>query len=197
MITNERQYRITHAWLEKFEDGARHADEAAAGLDPLLQQAMRDQYLGQAQELREQIAYYDALRAGRITTVVLRSLEDIPLMLIQARIAAGLTHKQLAERLQIAEQQVQRYEARDYQGVSLDRLQTVADALGVTLEGRASLPRPATSADRRTAGGGISLAAGESRVTGRADAADRQIPLIEENLVTGAVIPPNPGMLER
>ena len=153
MITNERQYRITQTWLEKFEDGARHVNEAAAGLDPLLPQAMRDQYVGQAQELREQLAYDDALRAGHITTVVLRSLKDIPLMLIQARIAAGLTHKQLAERLQIAEQQVQRYEARDYQGVSLDRLQTVADALGVTLEGRASLPRPATSADGRTAGG--------------------------------------------
>jgi len=146
MIANERQYRMTKAWLERFEEGLTHADEAAAGLDPLLQGAMRDQYTGQVAELREQLAHYDALQAGHIRTLALRSLDDIPLILVQARIAAGLTHKQLATLLAMPEQQVQRYEAREYQGVSFDRLQMVADALGVIIEGRARLPHPAESA---------------------------------------------------
>ncbi len=146
MIANERQYRMTKAWLERFEEGLTYADEAAAGLDPLLQGAMRDQYTGQVAELREQLAHYDALQAGHIRTLALRSLDDIPLILVQARIAAGLTHKQLATLLAMPEQQVQRYEAREYQGVSFDRLQMVADALGVIIEGRARLPHPAESA---------------------------------------------------
>lgn len=36
-----------------------------------------------------------------------------------------------AERLTLAEQQVQRYEATQYRGVAAERLQQVADALGL------------------------------------------------------------------
>jgi transcriptional regulator with XRE-family HTH domain len=41
----------------------------------------------------------------------------------------NLTQKELAERLSLAEQQVQRYEATKYRGVAAERLQEVADAL--------------------------------------------------------------------
>jgi HTH-type transcriptional regulator/antitoxin HipB len=37
------------------------------------------------------------------------------------------------ERIGVAEQQVQRWEANDYSGVGLDRLQSIADALGVQI----------------------------------------------------------------
>jgi len=57
------------------------------------------------------------------------SLERLPSALIQARIATGLSQKQLAERLGLKEQQVQRYEANDYQGASLGRLHEVVTAL--------------------------------------------------------------------
>ena len=40
-----------------------------------------------------------------------------------------MTQKELAERLSLAEQQVQRYEATLYRGVAAERLQQVADAL--------------------------------------------------------------------
>lgn len=49
--------------------------------------------------------------------------------LIKARIARQLTHKALAERMDLAEQQIQRYEATQYAGASIERLQQVADAL--------------------------------------------------------------------
>ena len=41
----------------------------------------------------------------------------------------NLTQKELAERLSLAEQQVQRYEATLYRGVAAERLQQLADAL--------------------------------------------------------------------
>jgi transcriptional regulator with XRE-family HTH domain len=49
--------------------------------------------------------------------------------LIKARIMRNLSQKELAERLSLAEQQVQRYEATRYRGVAAERLQEVADAL--------------------------------------------------------------------
>ena len=51
--------------------------------------------------------------------------------LIKARIVRNLTQKELAERLSLAEQQVQRYEATQYRGVAAERLQQVADALNL------------------------------------------------------------------
>jgi HTH-type transcriptional regulator/antitoxin HipB len=53
--------------------------------------------------------------------------------LIRARIARGLTQRQLAERVGLPEQAVQRYEAADYAGVSFARLVEIADALEVTI----------------------------------------------------------------
>ncbi len=53
--------------------------------------------------------------------------------LIKARIARKLTHKALAERMQLAEQQVQRDEATFYEGASIRRLQDVANALNLRI----------------------------------------------------------------
>ena len=132
MITNERQYRITKAQLKRFEDdlAAHDARKPAAGVDPRLHQAMREALASEADELRAQIKHYEELRDGTITGRELDSLRELPTALIEARIAANLTQRALADRLGIAEQQVQRWEATAYAGVGLERLQDIADALG-------------------------------------------------------------------
>ncbi|HEX7290566.1 MAG TPA: helix-turn-helix transcriptional regulator [Conexibacter sp.] len=132
MITNERQYRITKAQLKRFEDDiAAHDDRTpSAGVDPRLHRAMREALASEADELRAQIKRYEELRDGAITGRELDSLRELPTALIEARIAANMTQRTLAERLGVAEQQVQRWEASAYAGVGLERLQDIADALG-------------------------------------------------------------------
>lgn len=73
-------------------------------------------------------------------------LMDLPLAdltdgLIKARIARGLTQKELAEKLNIDERQIQRYESTRYQGAALRRLQEVADALNVKIREEITLER--------------------------------------------------------
>lgn len=132
MITNERQYRITKAQLKRFDDdlAAHDARTPSADVDPRLHQAMRDALASETDELRAQVERYEQLRDGAITGRELDSLRDLPTALIEARIAANMTQRTLAERLGVAEQQVQRWEASAYAGVGLERLQDVADALG-------------------------------------------------------------------
>ncbi len=131
MITNERQYRITKAQLKRFEDdiAAHGARTPGADGDPRLHQAMRDALASEADELRAQLEHYEQLRDGRITGRELDSLRELPTALIEARIAAKMTQRVLADRLGVAEQQVQRWEATAYAGVGLERLQDIADAL--------------------------------------------------------------------
>jgi DNA-binding Xre family transcriptional regulator len=135
VITNEREYRITKAWIARFEKSQADyaAREPSPNVDPRMKQVMHDALDSEIQVLREQIEHYEKLRDGRITSREITSLHELPTALIEARIAARLTQRQLAERLGVAEQQIQRWEANNYSGVNLDRLQSIADALGVKM----------------------------------------------------------------
>ena len=129
MITNERQYLITQAQAAKFRDALVAAP--TEGLHPKALKAMRDGAQSQLAELEEQLAEYEALRAGKIVSIEVDSITGIGEALVKARIIRKLTHKLLAERMDLAEQQIQRYEATRYAGVSIERLQAVADALNL------------------------------------------------------------------
>ena len=135
MITNARQYRITNAELKRFEENlaAHDAREVGPGVDTRVHQAMRDAIASEADELRAQLNHYEQLRDGEITGREISSLRELPSALIEARIAARLTQRELAARIGVAEQQIQRWEASQYSGVSLERLQSIADALGVNI----------------------------------------------------------------
>ncbi|HWJ51165.1 MAG TPA: helix-turn-helix transcriptional regulator [Solirubrobacteraceae bacterium] len=135
MIENERQYRITKSWIARFEESrsAYAAHELSPNVDPGMHKLMDDALASQIETLREQIEHYEQLRDGRITGREITSLRELPTALIEARIAAKLTQRQLAERISVAEQQIQRWEGNGYSGVNLDRLQSIADALGVQM----------------------------------------------------------------
>lgn len=147
MITNERQYAITRAELRRFEEAveAQQPQAPAEGVDPRIGEAMASALASQAETLREEIKRYEDLRDGRVTKRELGNLRALPTALIEARIVAGLTQKQLGERLDVKEQQVQRWEANFYSGVGVDRLQEVADALGMEVRETVSYAAPATA----------------------------------------------------
>lgn len=132
MITNERQYLITQAQAAKFREAL--AAPATMGLHPKALEAMRKGAQSQLRELEQQLVEYEALRAGTVQSLNVDSITGIGEALIKARIIRNLTHKALAERMNLAEQQIQRYEATRYAGVSIERLQAVADALNLRVQ---------------------------------------------------------------
>jgi len=60
-------------------------------------------------------------------------------MLIQACIAAGLTQEDLAARLGVKSQQIQRYEGSDDQTASFARLSEIARLLGLGVRDRVEM----------------------------------------------------------
>ncbi len=134
MIKNERQYRITRAQAGQFRHALEQFAEQSVESDhlhPLLRKAQEDALRSQLLDLEAQINEYEALRSGQQTAFEIESLEELPRALIQARIAAGLTQRQLAERIGVKEQQIQRYEDTDYAATSFARLVELARALGL------------------------------------------------------------------
>ena len=143
MIANDLQYRVTQKAAREFEESLARLDPDAKDRPAWVRRAMREAMESQLADLRSELAEYDALRAGRVRVLELDSLRELPDALIQARIAAGLSQKDLATRLGLREQQIQRYEARRYAGASLERVQAVADALGMEIHERVVLPTAA------------------------------------------------------
>lgn len=134
MIKNERQYRITQAQEKKFTEAAERLRSAAPdeNTHPLLRKAEIESLESLRDELRVEIAEYEELKSKRNVPVP-ESLDDLPRVLIQARIASGLSQRQIASSLGLKEQQIQRYEATNYASASLQRVQSIARLLGVRL----------------------------------------------------------------
>jgi transcriptional regulator with XRE-family HTH domain len=143
VIRTDRQYRVSTTRKNELI-------EALDGLGPILgteetadwkAEALRGSLLAQLNDLDAELVEYEQLRAGHAPAVIgIESLDELPRRLIQARIAAGMTQRELAERLGLREQQIQRYEAEEYAGAGLSRIRDVMSALGVDLDAELALP---------------------------------------------------------
>lgn len=130
MIHSDKQYGISTAKLMEFREAlaiTQTQDISDAWLVDIEAAALRSQI----SDLEADISHYDLLKAGEITFAKTFSLAALPDILIQARIAAGMSQTDLASALNVSAQQVQRYEASEYMGASLARLIAVSGILNV------------------------------------------------------------------
>ena len=140
MITNERQYKITKAQHAKLKKAAEEFDlnEATKRIgSKVLAKAELDALKSEVEVLSAQLQEYEALKSGAITTLKADTLQELPGILIRARIAKGLSQARLAEKLGLKEQQIQRYESEGYASASLRRLTEIADALELKISEQA------------------------------------------------------------
>ena len=146
MIKNERQYRITKAQADRFSHSLRSLRQNLSKSNrahPLIAKAQEDALSSQLADLEAELRAYESLRTGDFQFDELKVVADLPAVLIKARIAQGLSQKDLAGRIGLKEQQIQRYEATDYASASLARIKQVVSALGV------EMVDPALAADTR------------------------------------------------
>jgi transcriptional regulator with XRE-family HTH domain len=155
MIRNERQYRVTARQRRMLAEALDHlladeprlltVDDRSIDLDDALfgPSLERASLSGQLAELDAQLREYEQLRAGELSVARVTSLADLPQALIRARIAAGLSQRELAERLGFREQQIQRYEAEEYASASIARLEAIGQVLGLELNAEVLLPTKA------------------------------------------------------
>ena len=133
MIQNERQYKITQTKLRDLKLDRATLDLPDFDLHPRLILARKNSLNILIGELEQEIAEYDRLKSGQITKFPIESLQDLPNVMIKARIAVGMTQKELAEKIGVQEQQIQRYEANNYRAVGFERLQEVMFALDIRI----------------------------------------------------------------
>ena len=134
-IQNKRQLAASKAWLDQFRRSLMAAKKNPAHLHPRLLKAELDGMRSQIRDLEFEVKQYEDLQGTSPEDVVLTSLDDLPEALARMRIVRGLTQEQLAERLGIKPQQVQKWEAGGYQRASYASVLKAAKALGIDMEG--------------------------------------------------------------
>jgi transcriptional regulator with XRE-family HTH domain len=136
MIKNEKQYQNAKKYLQGFEGAVAEYEKiyieggedknSNAFLNMKNAESMVAKY-------KAEIAEYENLQNGRLTTVTMNMLGELPEILIKARIAKNWTQSELADRVGLKEQQIQRYESTDYAGASTWKLLYILDALEVLI----------------------------------------------------------------
>ena len=141
MIRNERQYIITKSQVKRFKNALDDFTKQGSNTHPMLVKAQKEAMESQLAELEDQVKEYEKLRSGQYKVLKESSFEYLPIELIRARIALGLTQKQLAELVGLKEQQIQRYEENAYASASFSRLQEIIAALGLKIKEKIYLPK--------------------------------------------------------
>jgi HTH-type transcriptional regulator / antitoxin HigA len=130
MIFSDRQYAVSKEQVAKLGDAlskVRSDSQKHERLRTIESKALQSQIA----DIERELADYDLLKSGAVEFAESYALSDLPRVLIQARIAQGLSQTELAERLNMKPQQIQRYEATEYMSASLSRLIELANELKV------------------------------------------------------------------
>lgn len=131
MLQNEWQRKVAVSKLEKLTrqlEQLENDEEACTdrGLHVVLAQTRQS-----IEDLERDIK--DFSEAQNVGLVDMNGLGDLGPALIRARLAQGLNQKQLAEMSGLQESAIARYEKRQYEQASLQRVQDIAGHLGFKL----------------------------------------------------------------
>lgn len=130
MLKNEKQYKMAKVKLEKWLQTQRQLQQGASTGQP--DWIIEEQAFGieqQIKQLQADIAEYELIESGQQDLPDPTLVLDIPFLLIRWRIACRLTQKDLATRLGLHENQIQKYERENYGCASLETISRVANVL--------------------------------------------------------------------
>lgn len=137
IILNEKELRDTRLRVSRLTD-ALSSESSVKQMTSGLPSEVVDQVMKMMKAERKSLlasieAYESAKDTGNSKLLEQRASSDPGVTLIVARIAKGYSQRDLAWRLGVKEQQVQRYEADRYSSISLKNYARVAALLGVQI----------------------------------------------------------------
>ena len=125
MIKNKKQHTITKTNIDNFQKTLSKMREKTDQVSKL----ERDSIQSMVNDLQGQIDEFDILKLGVIPELNRSYVSELPKTLIQSRIALDMTQKNLADKLGIHAQQIQKYEQTDYMSASYSRILDVFNVL--------------------------------------------------------------------
>ena len=132
MIKNEKQYKITKKKLDGINQKITimHAEGDQLSIkSQLILASLTDM----SDDMNNEIAEYELLKKDKAKILKARSLSELPSLITEYKIALGLTQKEFSQKIGMKEQQLQRYEAENFQGISFKNLLKILQAIGLNI----------------------------------------------------------------
>jgi HTH-type transcriptional regulator/antitoxin HigA len=139
IVLNEREARRARSTVARIDhalSGAGMLETAKTGLSSEVVEQYRKALRSARSALNRTLESYDRARVGEFDDLLSAWRSEPGVVLIIARIARGMSQSELAAKLGVREQQIQRYEADRYCSISLQNYRRVAAALGVEIEAK-------------------------------------------------------------
>ncbi|GAB3235003.1 helix-turn-helix domain-containing protein [Algoriphagus aestuariicola] len=131
MIKSDRQLAITKRnrdnFLEAIELLKSNEDKN------LLNQIMFDSLTSQIETLNKEIKEYEELKKIK-SRILFSEIKNLPEILVKARIIKGISQEDLAKKIGLKAQQIQRYESNNYEGANFNRILEVSRTLDITFD---------------------------------------------------------------
>ncbi|AXY76404.1 XRE family transcriptional regulator [Paraflavitalea soli] len=152
MINNEKQYKISKKKLNEIVTEIEKVKKASEQ-NPLRNKLILASLLNVKEELEDEISEYESLKNSNQETLAERVISELPSILTEYKIISGMTQKEFSEKLGLKEQQLQRYEADNFKGVSFKNLLKFLDSIGLEIkikETRLNKSRKRTPVKKKT-----------------------------------------------
>jgi len=136
VIRTDFEYRETLKRIEQSEQAFKEEEIKlkSQGLDRDQIKRMLDPGRFFCDQIKSEVETYERLKRGEFDE--LHNLIGVGPLLIGARIASGLSQRELADRLGVHESQVSRDERNEYHGITVDRAHRILEVLGVDVTSR-------------------------------------------------------------
>jgi HTH-type transcriptional regulator/antitoxin HipB len=134
MLKTSKQHTIAR---QRLEDAKRAFEYYATNKSSMSDEDWQIQIAllgGQIEELSVEISEFDQLIRGELDILEQHDIFQISDVISKARLAKGWTQKMLADELGIDEQQIQRYEANDFESAKLSRILEIIYAMDLELK---------------------------------------------------------------
>lgn len=106
--------------IKKFEEMGLEKEHIELAIQP---------YISFHEQLKEEVDYYERIKRGDFEPVI--NFSTLGKTLIAYRIYIGMSQQELAEKLNVKASQVSRDERNEYYGATLERIQSVMEAMGM------------------------------------------------------------------
>jgi HTH-type transcriptional regulator/antitoxin HigA len=135
MIMNKQQYEIARKYVEGFNArlDSYKEDLKKQEIDPILEQLYLDGFESKLKEIQSELKEYEDLTNDSNKKIAFERIKELGEALVKARIFLGLNQKDLANKIGVFEQQIQRYEQDNYSVAKLERVIQIANELGIKI----------------------------------------------------------------
>ena len=138
MIKNEKQYKITKKKLEEFTEAIlkkQNSHDPLSATDQLILISLQDMQ----EQFVNEIAVYERLKTNTSFRLDERSIDELPELLIEYKVQSGFTQKEFSQKIGMKEQQLQRYEAENFNSISFKNLLKILHAIGLEITVRGTI----------------------------------------------------------